>query len=238
MQNREILATGLSKYNIELDSEKYSNFSNYARLLEEWNKVMNLTGITDEKEVFIKHFLDSCSILDGFTMCENASIIDIGTGAGFPGLPLKIARPDFSATLVDSLTKRINFLDEVCDVCGIDDVTNIHARAEDLAKDELFRESYDYAVSRAVASMNVLLEYMLPFVKVGGYVLALKGPKVLDEVKTLDKALDILGGELIEVKKVSVFNDDREHFLCIVKKIADTPNKYPRKAGKPTKSPL
>ncbi|MCT4584729.1 MAG: 16S rRNA (guanine(527)-N(7))-methyltransferase RsmG [Peptostreptococcaceae bacterium] len=233
-----ILKEGLDKLNIKYDDDIIDKFKIYKDLLIEWNEKINLTAITEENEVYIKHFLDSISCLLSDKIEENAKVIDVGTGAGFPGLPIKMIRKDIKLTLLDSLNKRINFLKEVCDNIGIDDVEFIHSRAEDGGKNPDYRQQFDVVVSRAVANLTVLLEYTTPFLKVGGYMVCLKGPSLDEELKDAKKALEVLNMEFVEDKEFQIPFDDRTKRLLILKKIGDTPKKYPRKAGKPTKQPL
>ncbi|NMA65672.1 MAG: 16S rRNA (guanine(527)-N(7))-methyltransferase RsmG [Clostridiaceae bacterium] len=232
-----LLKNEAKKYNIELSEEKQNKFSMYADLLVKWNEKINLTAITDEEGITIKHFLDSLSIFSA--MPENIkTVIDVGTGAGFPGIPMKIADDDLKVTLLDSLAKRVNFLNEVCDALSLKNIRAFHGRAEDFGADKNYREQFDIATARAVAALPVLLEYCLPFVKVGGYFIAMKGPDVDEELKESKKALIVLGGEIIDVKKFMLYNSDNERCIVMIKKYRHTPPKYPRKSGKPTKSPI
>ncbi len=202
---------------MNIDDVSAKKFVIYMELLREWNERMNLTAITDEEGILVKHFFDSCSISD--FVGNNSKIIDVGTGAGFPGLPLKIVNDSLNLTLVDSLNKRINFLNEVKNRLGLKDVETVHGRAEDVGIDNKYREKYDFAVSRAVAELRILVEYLLPLVKVGGKVIAMKGPNVDEESFKLG-------------------DTDNERTVIIIKKIKNTELKYPRKAGIPKKSPL
>ncbi len=213
-------------------------FDKYYKLLIEWNKKINLTAITDEREAALKHFVDSVSPIDCCKIKPGSKIIDVGTGAGFPGLPLKIYDSTLSVTLVDSLNKRINFLNEVISELGLTDVETVHSRAEELAKNKDYRESYDYCVSRAVANLATLSELCLPFVKVGGYFVSLKGPKAKEEIAAAKKAVSVMGGSLEEVVGYSVDKTDYEHNLVIIKKASPTPARYPRNAPKPAKEPI
>lgn len=208
----------------------------YRDLLVEWNEKMNLTNITEEKEVAEKHFADCASILATPYFREKVSVIDVGTGAGFPGMVLKVLNPDISLTLLDSLAKRISFLDEVVMSLGLQGVTTLHSRAEDAAQKPVFRESFDIATARAVASLPVLLEYCLPFVRVGGLFIAMKGTDPQEEIAQSEKALQILNARVKEIVPVAIA--DFNHSLIIIEKTGQTPKKYPRKAGMPTKSPL
>ena len=224
------------KLNIEIDHKKAQQFITYKNMLIEWNKVMNLTGITDEREVIIKHFADSAMPLN-IADFKDKSVIDIGTGAGFPGLPLKIAEPTIKLTLFDSLLKRLNFLKAVCH--NIDtDAEFVHGRAEELGKDPNYREQYDIALSRAVAPLNILAEYDLPYVKVGGLMIALKGPAAYDEIEQSKNAVKELGGEIERVEEIPLPETDLKHTIVVIKKISPTPEKYPRRAKKIERSPL
>ena len=220
---------------IEISEEKMQKFYQYMKILLEWNEKINLTAITEEEEIIKKHFIDSITISK--LIKENSTVIDVGTGAGFPGIPLAIIK-NIEVTLLDSLNKRINFLNEVKEKINIDNVTTIHGRAEEIGQNKKYRESFDYAVSRAVAPINVLLEYMLPLVKEGGYCLCMKGPKIIDEIKGIETVAKKLGGEFIEIKELKVANENTEKNVVIVKKVEKTNKKYPRKPGTPSKMPL
>lgn len=222
------------KNNVTITEKQAEQFSAYCTFLLEYNEKVNLTAVTDVDEVIEKHFIDS--VLGAPLIKENALCVDVGTGAGFPGVPLAIMRPDIKVCLIDALNKRIVFLNELKEKIGLTNVNTIHGRSEDLGKKEELRQSFDYVFSRAVARMNVLLEYDLPFVKQGGYMLAWKGPQVYGEVKEAENALKILGGKLDEIR-VSGLNDS-EHYIAVIKKIKDTPQKYPRQAGLLKKKPL
>ena len=227
-------------------------FLTYYELLVERNSVMNLTAITEPEDVFVKHFLDSAILWkyageirsDLFSECGSAaaeplSVIDVGTGAGFPGLPLKIVRPEISLTLLDALNKRIGFLNEVRDALSLPDVRTIHARSEDAGKEGgVLRERFDLAVSRAVSALPVLAEYCLPFVRQGGYFVAYKAGDVQEEIKSAEHALGILGGVLEQVISYTLPTTDIGRSLLIIRKDRETPGQYPRKAGKPEKKPL
>ena len=198
---------------------------------------MNLTAITDEREIMLKHFAD-CLIINSAVETSGKNIIDVGTGAGFPGVPVKIADPSVKMTLLDSLNKRITFLNELTKKLELDNVDCIHMRAEDGGSDKKLRESFDMCVSRAVANLAVLCEYCLPFVKVGGQFISMKGPDVSEEIAEAEKAVKVLGGEITEVKKAVIPETDITHSLIIIKKVKPTPSKYPRKAGKAKKEPI
>ncbi len=220
-----------------IDEKTCDAFCKYFLLLTQWNEKINLTAITDEDEVAVKHFLDSLNASKGIVQ-EGMSVIDVGTGAGFPGLPVKIANPGISLTLVDSLQKRIGFLNEVISTLGLTDVETVHSRAEELGVNKDYREKYDVCVSRAVANLTTLCELCLPFVKVGGLFVSLKGPKAQEEVSEAQKAIKLLGGELVRIQSYDLSDTDLNHNIVIIKKISHTPTKYPRKAPKPSKEPL
>ena len=226
----------LMALNLKLDDSQIKNFYDFMNLLIEKNKVMNLTGITEPKEVILKHFIDSLTVLKYIN--ENDNIIDVGTGAGFPGIPLKMAENSLEITLLDSLNKRINFLNEVIEKINLNKVKTIHGRAEDFGQDFKYREKYDVAVSRAVAPLNVLLEYMLPFVKVGGQCICMKGNNCDEEIENSKRAIEILGGKIEKIKKFNLPNSDNNRTIFIIKKVQKMNRQYPRKAGIPTKNPL
>ncbi len=231
-----ILSNGVNALGVSLSDAKLSQFLQYTHLLLSWNQKMNLTAITDTNEIATKHYLDSLSGLS--FIGKDASVIDVGTGAGFPGIPLKIARPDISLTLLDSLNKRLNFLNTVAEDLSLSDVTTVHARAEDGGNEPNLREAFDVAVSRAVSRLNVLLEYCLPYVKVGGVFLAYKGGNVDDELHEAKHAIEILGGALKEVKTYTIPETDITHSIVVIQKQKPTPDMYPRQQGKIKKQPL
>lgn len=222
--------------NVSITDEQATKFYKYMELLLEWNEKMNLTAITEPDEVILKHFIDS--ITAERYIDKNAKIIDIGTGAGFPGIPLSIMRNDLKITLMDSLNKRIKFLDEVVKENELLNVDTIHSRAEELARNKDFRGKFDVATSRAVASLNVLLEYMIPFVKVGGYCICMKGSNIEEELNNAKKALNVLQCKIENIETFNLPGSDYGRNIIIIKKIGETPNKYPRKAGTPAKEPL
>ena len=228
---KDLLQNYIKDYKITLTENQYEQFQKYFELLAEWNKKMNLTAITDESGVALKHFADSLSLLNFVDIPQNSSLADVGTGAGFPGVVLKIARPDIKLTLIDSLNKRLVFLGEVCAQLGIE-AELIHSRAEDGARDEKLRESFDFAVSRAVARMNVLSEYCLPYVKVGGAFCAMKGAQANEEFKESLNAINTLGGKLEKKYFFELHENGGERAIAVVRKVKNTPQKYPRQSGK------
>lgn len=228
---KNLLQNYIKDYKITLTENQYEQFQKYFELLAEWNEKMNLTAITDESGVALKHFADSLSLLNFVDIPQNSSLADVGTGAGFPGIVLKIARPDIKLTLIDSLNKRLVFLNEVCSQLGID-AELIHSRAEDGARDEKLRESFDFAVSRAVARMNVLSEYCLPYVKVGGAFCAMKGAQANEEFKESLNAINTLGGKLENKYFFELPENGGERAIAVVRKVRNTPQKYPRQSGK------
>lgn len=233
----KLLTEASIKFDVSLTKQMEDMFSLYAGLLVEWNEKINLTAITDEEGIVIKHFLDSISIMP-YIPKESKSLIDVGTGAGFPGIPIKIVNEKIKITLLDSLEKRVKFLNEVCERLKIKDINSVHGRAEDFGADKRYREQFDIATARAVAGLPVLLEYCLPFVKVGGLFIAMKGPDAKEEVKESGKALEVLGGELLEIKEFTLPHSDNERCIILIKKCRHTPPNYPRKSGKPTKQPI
>lgn len=228
---KDLLQNYIKDYKITLTENQYEQFQKYFELLAEWNEKMNLTAITDESGVALKHFADSLSLLNFVDIPQNSSLADVGTGAGFPGVVLKIARPDIKLTLIDSLNKRLVFLGEVCAQLGIE-AELIHSRAEDGARDEKLRESFDFAVSRAVARMNVLSEYCLPYVKVGGAFCAMKGAQANEEFKESLNAINTLGGKLEKKYFFELPENGGERAIAVVSKVKNTPQKYPRQSGK------
>ncbi len=219
-----------------LQEEQLEQFFTYKELLIEWNKKMNLTAIEQEEDIITKHFIDSLSIASYIP--DTAKVIDIGTGAGFPGIPLKILKKDLSITLLDSLNKRITFLEEVIRNLSLENIQAVHARAEELAHKEEYREQYDIAVSRAVAPMHTLLEYMLPYVKIGGKCICMKGPNLQEESKDLQNCLEILGGKIEKIEELVLPETEIKRNIMLIKKENKTPKKYPRNPGMPSKKPL
>ena len=208
------------------------------RLVQEWNEKINLTSITEDEEVIKKHFIDCIKAFSSDELKEAKTIIDVGTGAGFPGLPIAIMDENIEVTLLDSLNKRINFLQEVASKLSIDYIEFIHGRAEDFGKNEDYREKFDIATARAVAGLPVLMEFCVPFIKIGGYFVCLKGPNANLELEESKKAMEVLGVEYIEKIDVKLPEIDLNHNILIFKKVKNTPSKYPRKAGKVSKNPI
>lgn len=228
----------LEKMNIRLTGDQKSQFDLYYELLIEWNRVMNLTGITDYDEVNLKHFTDSLTISRIIDMAQINTLIDVGTGAGFPGIPIKIAFPHIKVYLLDSLNKRIKFLNEVIKKLGLKNIYAFHGRAEDFAKDRQYREKFDVCVSRAVANLSTLSEYCIPFVKTGGYFVSYKGGDSDEEVVRSENAITLLGGEIENTDRFFLPDTDMGRTLIKIRKRKSTPNRYPRKAGIPSKEPL
>ena len=220
-----------------LKENQVQQFLSFEELLIDWNKKMNLTGITESKEIYEKHFVDSLTCFKSKLVKDHMKVIDVGTGAGFPGIPIKIYMPSLEITLLDALNKRLDFLKVVCQDLKLEDVEFLHGRAEDFGQDPDYREKYDLVVSRAVADLPVLLEYCTPFLKVGGYFIAQKGKKVFEEIKEAQSALDTLNLNVEEIIPIKI-DQITAHHLLIIKKIKITPDQYPRRSGKPTKKPL
>lgn len=225
-------------YGLYLSEVQLQQFTRYYELIIAWNEKMNLTAITEAHEVAIKHMVDSLTAYDKTLFHKGVSVIDVGTGAGFPGLPLKIFCPEICLTLMDSLNKRVKFLQTVVDELGLTGVECVHARAEEGARNKKYREQFDIAVSRAVARLPILCEYCLPFVKKGGHFLALKGRAYAEEAEEAKKAIKVMGGSHTEVREVHLPDLEDKRAIIIVTKTMPTPKAYPRKAGTPAKNPL
>lgn len=232
----KLLIKGAKEFSLNLDDKQVKKFFIYMKLLKEWNQSINLTAVREEREIIIKHFLDSLSIAP-FTGKNGNKLVDIGTGAGFPGIPLKIMRDEVKILLVDSTLKKLSFVDEVINELELKNINTVHIRAEDMGRDKAYREAFDTVCARAVAGFPVLLEYCLPLLKKGGRFIAMKGRNT-SEVDNSEKALEVLGGKVTEIKKLNIpFSGDKRNII-ITKKFRHTPTKYPRKAGKPSKKPL
>lgn len=232
----EIMIKNLKELDIKLSENQLKQFYKYMNILIEWNKFINLTNITEPIEIIQKHFVDSLTILKYIKGTD--TVIDVGTGAGFPGIPIKIAFPKTKIVLLDSLNKRIKFLNEVINKLELKNVKVIHGRAEDLGHNEEHREKYDIAIARAVAPLNVLSEYLIPFVKINGNSICMKGSKGKEEAKIGEKAIKILGGNIEEIKEFILPNTSIERTVIQIRKKQCTDKKYPRKAGTPSKEPL
>lgn len=226
----------MNKINIEISDKQIEKFFDYMNLLLEWNEKINLTAITEPEDIILKHFVDCATILKYIK--DEDKIIDIGTGAGFPGIPLKILNEKLDITLMDSLNKRINFLNEIINKLDLKNIVAIHARAEELARNKGYREKFDIATSRAVANLSTLSEYMLPFVKKNGMVISMKGSNIEEEVKNAKKAIKILGGEIEKIDNFNLANTNNIRNIITIKKVVKTPKEFPRKAGKPSKEPI
>ena len=226
----------LDEIQIKLNEKQIIKFYNYMNFLIEWNEKINLTAITEPEEIILKHFVDSLTISKYIE--KNAKLIDVGTGAGFPGIPLKIYREDIEITLLDSLNKRINFLNDVIEKLELSKISTIHGRAEEVAHKKEYREKFDVATSRAVANMSTLSEYLIPFVKVKGIVIAMKGNDVKQEIDESKKAINLLGAEIIKIEEFNLPNTEMKRSVVLLKKQQKTLAKYPRKPGMPAKEPL
>lgn len=239
MKNKEQrLIENMKMISVELTNKQVSQFIKFYEMLVEWNKVMNLTGITEYDEVVMKHFVDSLSIVKVNGFDNVTSIIDVGTGAGFPGIPLKIVFPEIKITLLDSLNKRIKFLNAVIDELELENIETIHGRAEDFSKKDDYREQYDLCVSRAVANLATLSEYCLPYVKEDGYFLPYKSGDIKEEAANSKKAVKILGGSIEDIISFEIPDTDMARTILKIHKTKATPKRFPRKAGLPTKEPI
>jgi 16S rRNA (guanine527-N7)-methyltransferase len=224
-----------TKNNINIENIDIEKFYIYMREILEWNEKVNVTAIKDEKEFIVKHFIDSLTILEYIE--DNKKVLDIGTGAGFPGIPIKIAKPSNKVVLVDSVNKKLNVIRDIIPKISLENIECIHGRAEDLAHDKKYRESFDIVTSRAVANLNTLVEYMLPFLKIGGKIICMKGPNYEEELEQSRKAISILGGKIEKIENRFV-SEELERSIIIIKKIKETPKQYPRGQGKPLKTPI
>lgn len=238
MKYYDLMKEACDRVSIEFNEDKYNKFMKYMALLQEWNEKVNLTAITEDEEVVQKHFIDCINAFSVEEFKNAQTIIDVGTGAGFPGVPIAIMRDDVEVTLLDALNKRINFLNLVVSELGLKNVTTIHSRAEEGSRKEEHREAYDVATSRAVANMSMLSEFCMPYVKIDGYFIPLKGPSIEEEMEKGKNAVKILGGEIKEVREVKVEGTDLKHNLVVVRKIKSCGKKYPRNMGNIKKNPL
>lgn len=238
MTARELLERGLVEMGLNTTPEMVEDFFTFKDLLLDWNEKINLTAITEENEVVIKHFLDSLACLKAGVSFSDKKVLDLGTGGGFPGVPLKIYDRSIHMTLLDSLNKRINYLKIVGETLNFSHIDYVHSRAEDGGVNKAHREQYDIVVSRAVANMSTLVEYCLPYVKVGGYFIAQKTMEASDEIESAKKAISVLGGTIEAIIPGEIPFSELKHNLVLVKKVSATPKQYPRKAGTPSKSPI
>ena len=232
----EIIKKYSEEIEIKLQEEQIDKFYTYMELLLIWNEKINLTAITNPKEIILKHFIDSITVSKQIN--KNSKVIDVGTGAGFPGIPLKIIREDIELTLLDSLNKRINFLKEVKEKLKLSKTEAVHARVEEFGQNKKNREQYDYAISRAVANLATLEEYLIPLITINGYTISMKGPEIEEELKQSKKSISVLGGKIEKIEKFELPKSDIGRSLVITKKIKQTPAKYPRKPGMPAKEPI
>lgn len=233
-----VFEEGLKELGLELNEVQKKQFIDFYEYLVEKNKVMNLTGITEFQEVLMKHFLDSLMVAKVMDMSQVKSMMDVGTGAGFPGVPVEIMFPDIKSVLLDSLNKRVKFLEETFELLKLSNISAIHGRAEEYAKNKNYREQFDLCVSRAVSNLATLSEYCLPYVKKGGFFVSYKSGKVQEEVEEASKAITVLGGKVKDVQYFSLPGSDIERSLVVIEKVKNTPGKYPRKAGTPLKEPI
>lgn len=223
---------------ISLSEQQQEQFQKYYEILIEWNSFMNLTGITEFDEVMKKHFEDSLELVRVLSIKDIHTLLDVGTGAGFPGIPLKIAFPHLRVVLLDSLGKRVKFLNHVIEQLGLQDIKAIHGRAEDFARDSMYREQFDVTVSRAVANLSSLSEYCIPYTKINGFFISYKSGKIEEELEQAEKAVYVLGGKVQNVDKFVLSDTDMERSLVVIRKVKETPKKYPRKAGLPSREPI
>lgn len=235
---RELLKKGINELGLEISDYQEEQFFKYYKMLIETNKVMNLTAITELEEVIVKHFIDSLLIAKSKDMSKIKSMVDVGTGAGFPGIPIKIMFPNIKITLIDSLNKRLKFLNNVIEELSLENIETVHGRAEDLGHNNEYREKFELCVSRAVANLSTLSEYCIPFVAVNGEFVSYKSSISTEEINESDKAIKILGGKLISKETLELPCSDMERTMVVIRKIKNTSKKYPRKAGTPSKEPI
>lgn len=232
---KSIFLDEIKKIDVSVNDDMLNKFYTYMKEIIDWNEKVNVTAITDEKMFIVKHFIDSLTV-NRFVENKN-SVIDIGTGAGFPGIPLKIVNPELKVTLIDSVNKKLNVIRDISEKINLNNLQIIHTRAEDLAIKDEYREKYDVATTRAVSNLSTILEYMLPFVKVGGYAVCMKGPNYKEELDDARNAITVLGGEYQFIETLNI-DEELERNIIIIKKIKETPKKYPRGQGKPLKEPI
>lgn len=235
-QFNELMNLYAKKLNMVFSEKQIKQFFKYMNLLIEWNNKINLTAITEPKEIILKHFIDSLTI--NKYVEQNKILVDVGTGAGFPGIAVKIYRPDVKVVLVDSLNKRINFLNEVVKELQLENIQTIHSRVEEFGKNKKYRESFDIVTARAVANLTVLSEYLLPLAKVNGKCICMKGSEIEEEINNSKNAINILGGKIEKIDQFKLPDSDINRNIIIIDKLKNTPSKYPRKPGTPAKEPL
>jgi 16S rRNA (guanine527-N7)-methyltransferase len=235
---RELLISGIEELNIDFSEKQINQFIQYYEMLIEKNKVMNLTAITEMDEVIVKHFLDSLLVIKDFDLSKVESMIDVGTGAGFPGIPMKIMFPHIRVVLLDSLNKRLYFLNEVIDALELEQIETVHGRAEDISKKAEYREQFDLCVSRAVANLSTLSEYCIPFIKQSGMFISYKSSTSDEEIEESRKAISVLGGSIVSKNIIKLPCSDVDRVFVNIEKVKTTPKKYPRKAGTPSKEPI
>ena len=238
MKDMKVFIDGLKELELELNEDQIQQFYDYYELLVEWNKVMNLTAITEFEDELKKHFVDSLSLVKVIKLDGQSKVIDLGTGAGIPGITLKFAFPEVEIVLLDALNKRITFLNEVIEKLGLKSISAYHGRAEDFGVNKAYRGSFDLCVSRAVANLSTLSEYCMPFVKIGGSFISYKSGKIEEELENSVKAIKLFGGKLNQVSSFTLPGSDIERTLVVIDKVKETPNAYPRAAGKPAKEPI
>ena len=223
---------------VQLGIKEVENICTFIDLMKEWNEKINLTSITEDEEIISKHLIDSLTLFNTKKIFGKKTLIDVGTGAGFPAIPLKICNDELEITLLDSVNKRLKYLNEVIEALDLKDIFTVHSRAEDGGKNKDYREKYDIATARAIATLDVLAELCLPFVKVGGYFLCMKGPAYKEELVIGKRAIEVLGGKLIEVLEIELPGTDYTHNILVIEKIRNTPPFYPRRPGIPSSSPI
>lgn len=238
MDVRDVLRNGALIYNINLSQEQIDQFIKYMDLLKAWNEKINLTAIKDDMEIIKKHFIDSISIVKSGTLKDGMSLIDVGTGAGFPGIPIKIIFPKIRILLLDSLSKRVNYLNEVINTLELKNISAIHGRAEEYSKKSEYREQFDIATARAVADLSILSEYCIPYVKINGFFIAMKGPSIDEEIQSGMNAIGTLGGKFVEILKTEIPGEEFNHRIVVVEKVRSTNEKYPRKYAQIEKKPI